>query len=190
MTAITITFQGSGLPKFEDAVAALGSTKATRAYRMALNTTGKKVYTEVKRTVAKQMGATQARVVKYGHLRRMPALGSNLQTSIESSGGYIPLKDFSGRQTRKGVSASPWGKRRLFGSTFIVAKLGGQVFRNTGKFSEKSGRNNAIESLWGPAVPKELVKDQSKAAFERIATQTLPSEAARLIKLLTSGAMT
>jgi hypothetical protein len=190
MTAITITVRGSGLPKFEDAVAALGSTKATRAYRMALNTTGKKIYTEVKRTVAKQMGATQARVVRYGHLRHKPAMGSELQTSIESSGGYIPLKDFGARQIRKGVSAKPWGKRRLFGSTFIVPKLGGQVFRNTGKFSEKSGRHNAIESLWGPAVPKELVRDQSKAAFERIAAQTLPAEAARLIKLLSSGAMT
>lgn len=184
MTAITITVKGSGLPKFEEAVEALGSAKATRAYRSALNTTGKKVFTETKRAVAKQMGASQARVVKYGHLRRKPAMGNDLQTSIDSKGGYIPLKDFAARQTRPGVTAAPWGQRRLFKSTFIVPKLGGQVFKRT------SGKRLPIETLWGPAVPKELVKDESKAAFERIAADVLPRETRRLLKLLTSGALT
>ncbi|WP_108459182.1 phage tail protein [Devosia naphthalenivorans] len=183
MTAITITVQGAGLPKFEEAVEALGSAKATRAYRMALNATGKRVFTQVKKAVAGQMGASQARVVKYGQLRRVPASGGALETRIESKGGYIPLKDFSTRSTRRGVTAAPWGQRRLFKSTFIVPKLGGQVFKRT------SGARLPIESLWGPAVPKELVKDQSKAAFDNVATAFLPREVERVIKQMTKGAV-
>ncbi len=181
--AIAITIKGSGLPRFEEAVAALGSTKATRAYRMALNTTGKRVFTQVKRTVAKQMGASQALVVKYGHLRRVPASGVSLETRIESAGGYIPLMDFSARQTSKGVTASPWGQRRLFKSTFVLTRIGGHVFRRTG------ADRLPIEKLWGPAVPKELVRDESKAAFENVSSSFLPSEVARMVKQMTKGAV-
>lgn len=189
--AISLRITGDGLPRFEAAVEALGSkAKAESAYRMALNTSGRKLFTVVKRTVAKQMGATQARVVKYGHMRRVPASGGKLVTSVESSGGYLPLSDFKPAQRRKGVSAAPWGTRRVFGGTFMIARLGGNVFKRTGKFSTKSGRFNGIEKLWGPAVPKEMVRDASEDAYQQIARDVLPNEVERQIKRLTKGVVT
>lgn len=189
--AISVRITGDGLDRFEAAVEALGSkAKAEAAYRMAINTSGKKLFTAVKRTVAKQMGASQARVVKYGHMRRIPASGGRLVTSVESKGGYLPLSDFKPRSTRKGASAAPWGTRRVFGGTFLIAKFGGNVFKRTGKFSPKSGRENAVEKLWGPAVPKEMVRDESEAAYQQIARDVLPNEIERQITRLTKGAVT
>ena len=48
------------------------------------------------------------------------------------SGAHIPLAEFHARQTRRGVSAAPWGQRRVFPHTFIVEQLGGPVFKREG----------------------------------------------------------
>src|SRR4029077_6422645 len=44
------------------------------------------------------------------------------------SGAHTPLAEFHARQTRRGVSAAPWGQRRVFPHTFVVEKFGGQGF--------------------------------------------------------------
>ncbi|GHA13462.1 hypothetical protein GCM10007989_05080 [Devosia pacifica] len=187
--SIKIEFHGEGLPKFQDAVEALGEGKATSAYRKALNSTGKKVFTQVKRSVAKQMGTSQRNVVKHGGMKRVPASGAHLVTTIEAKGNYLPLSDFKSRQVGAGASAAPWATRRIFRGTFIIAKLGGNVFRRTGKFSPASGRHNAIEKLWGPAVPKEMVRDESAATFDRVVRTELAPEVNRLLKLMSNGAL-
>ena len=73
----------------------------------------------------------------------------------------MSLKEFGARQTAKGVSAAPWGKRRVFPHAFIAPTLGGHVFIREGR------SRLPIRKLWGPAIPREMVKDQSKEAFER-----------------------
>ena len=63
------------------------------------------------------------------------------------------------------MSANPRGVRRLFPHTFIVPSLGGQVFVREGK-----GRL-PIRKLWGPSLPKELVRDTVPAAFKEVAKE-------------------
>lgn len=186
-----------------DATKNLSSDKAKRAFAIGLNRTISKVNTQTKRAVASQMGVTQSNVVKHGGWRVVKAHGGSLEARVTSSGAHLPLKDFRPAQGPKGVRASPWNTRRLFGGTFLnagkraangigpvgKAKAGGHVFRRNSKFNKVSKRNNAIEILWGPAVPKEMVRDESKAAFERIAATDLPIEVERAVKVLTKGVL-
>ncbi|MGV8832548.1 MAG: hypothetical protein ACOH2N_11270 [Devosia sp.] len=173
--------------KFNAAIKALGETKATSAYRMALNDTNKAVFTQVKRTLAKQVGVSQAAVVKHGKVRKKPASGGNLAASIESEGGYLLLKDFKPLAGAAGVKANPWAKRTLFGGTFQIARAGANVFKRTNAWNKRSERFNGVEKLYGPAVPKEIVKGTSADAFNRIAETKLPAEIARQLKRLSGG---
>jgi hypothetical protein len=140
------------------------------ALRRAINHTGDKARTQISRVLVKQTG------LKYGKvrqaLRTAPASNAMLVYRIIATGGYTSLKEFGARQTKRGVSAAPWGKRHLFPHAFIAPSLGGHVFIRTGK-----GRS-PIHKLWGPAIPAEMVKAESKAAFERTVATELP---ARLI---------
>lgn len=136
------------------------------ALARAINHTGNKARTQVGRALVKQVGA------KYGVIKdaltTRPASPSSPVYRIIAKGGYISLKRFGARQTRLGVSAAPWGKRRVFPHTFIVPSLGGHVFERKGK------SRVPIRKLWGPAIPRELVKDQSKVAFETTVAAELP----------------
>jgi len=180
---IRIDLDGEGLTLFGEALAALGNeTKARTALRRAVNKASAKAYTQVKRSLARQAGVPQTKVVRYGQLQRIPASGRTFASRIVSSGGYVPLKHFRARPGRRGVSAAPWGTRRLFGSTFIVSSLGGQVFKRL------PGSRGKIEKLWGPAIPRELIQGETARAFEETAAAVLQPELARQIRGLSTGA--
>lgn len=183
--SIDIEITGDGIMRLADATAALGDRRnAYTAFRRGLNKAGQMAYTQVKREVAKQIGASQAKVVRYGGLKRIPATGQLLETRIIARGGHIPLNDFKARQTRSGVSAAPWARRVVFGGTFIVGSIGGNVFKRIGP------SRLPIEKLWGPSVPKEVVKDRSREAFESTARRVLAPEINRQVRLLAGGAAT
>jgi hypothetical protein len=137
------------------------------ALARAINHTGDKATTQVRRTLARQVG------LKYGRIkeatRTFKAAVGRLVYRITSRGGYTSLKEFGARTTLRGVSAAPWGKRRVFPHTFIVASLGGHVFERT------TSKRFPIRKLWGPAIPAEMVKDQTKAAFESTVANELPT---------------
>ncbi|MBB4287679.1 hypothetical protein [Roseospira goensis] len=183
MSTIRVDLDGDGLTVFGHALAALGDeAKARTALRRTVNKTTAMAYTRVKRALAKQVGAPQAKIIKYGDVRRIPAQGASLSSRIVASGGYMPLKHFGARRTRRGISAAPWGKRRVFRSTFFVQKLGGQVFKRL------PGQRDAIDKLWGPAIPRELIQGETAAAFELAAQMVFPKELNRQIEGLASGA--
>lgn len=202
MSAIQITWQGNGLRLLQQATQALGSeAKGRRAFGMALNKTIVTVNKQVKKSLSDQMGIPQYLVVKHGGMRIVRASSSNLNAIIDVRGAYLPLKDFNPSQGRKGVRAGAWGVRRLYDGTWInrgkraasgigpapKASAGGHVFKNTGKFNKVSKRKNGIEALWGPAVPVEVVKDESAKTFYRIADTRMPIEIERAIKALTKN---
>ena len=202
MSAIQITWQGNGLRLLQQATQALGSeAKGRRAFGMALNKTVVTVNKHVKRSLSEQMGIPQYLVVKHGGMRIVRASSSNLNAIIDVRGAYLPLKDFKPVSGAKGVRAGAWGVRRLYPGTWVNrgklaatrvgpsqgAKAGGHVFKNNGKFNKRSKRNNGIEALWGPAVPVEVVKDESAKTFYRIADTRMPIEIERAIVALTKG---
>jgi hypothetical protein len=151
------------------------------ALSRAINHTGDKARTLVMRTVAKQTGLKYAKVKET--VRTFRASVSRLLYRIVSKGGYTSLKEFGARQTRKGVSAAPWNVRRVFPHTFIVPSLGGHVFERTGS------ARHPIRKLWGPAVPAELVKDQSRAAFETLVDAELPARVGVEVDAILGGSV-
>ncbi|WP_375261842.1 hypothetical protein [Palleronia sp.] len=149
--------------------------KAHNAFRRAINHTGSKGRTQVVRALTKQTGAKRATVLAALHVTK--ANFGSLEYKITARGQPLSLKEFGAKQFGYGVKAKPWGNSRRFEGAFIFAGTrksgkfvaGGHVFKRTGGFSANSGRNNAIEKMFGPSIPKELVKDASAAAFERTA---------------------
>lgn len=178
MSIIRARFDGDGIMKMLVAAEAL-SNRTSDACRRAVNHTGDKANTRVKRALSKQIRAPQSAIMQYGRLRTRRANFGALTYEIISSGGPIPLKYFKPNQTRKGVSAAPWGNRKVYKSAFMNG-LGGHVFWRKGK------ARLPIERIAGPNVPKELVKDQSAAAFLAVSAE-LPARLAHEIRVLTKG---
>lgn len=137
----------------------------------AINHTGDKTRTRVIRALVKQMGTTYG-VVNKALGRPIRANPASLAYVIRVKGPALSLKEFKARPTRKGVSAAPWGTRRVFPHSFIAPSMGGHVFVRT------SRARFPVKKLWGPAVPNELVRNQSKAAFEATVATELPARLA------------
>lgn len=147
----------------------------------ALNHTGGVVTTAVRRQVASQMGVKQA-VVRNG-MRTKRASPDDQSFAIIGHGRPMSEKLFGPRQTKAGVTTMSWGKRTLLRGTFIgPGKLGGHVFSRTGeKVVPEKGRwkgtgvkREKIEKKWGPAIPKEMVRGETKAVFESTVAERLP----------------
>ena len=131
--------------------------QAPKAVAMALNRAADQTATAVKRALAKQTGLP----VNYvgNALRVLGANPAALSAAIVATGGYVPLSKFKANQTAAGVTAAPWGKRRLFAHTFVIGKFGGNVFKRVGK------SRLPLHRLYGPAIPRELPLDPSAATF-------------------------
>jgi hypothetical protein len=151
------------------------------AMSRAINWTGDRARTQVMRSLAKQTG------LKYGKIKDTVkthrATFGRLVYRIVSRAGYTSLKEFGARQTARGVSAAPWNKRRVFPHTFIVPSLGGHVFERT------SSKRFPIRKLWGPAVPAEMVKGQTKAAFEQVVSRELPTRLGHEVDAILGGSV-
>lgn len=181
MAYINMRWQGNGIAVMSSGLDGLEGGKALVAFRRALNHTGNKTFTVVKRSLARQVGVSQAVVMKRGNLRKKLASNSALEYRIISRGDFMPLKDFKPNQQRKGVKASPWGTRRVFPSTFIVSSIGGHVFKRVGK------ARLPIEKVWGPAIPREMARDETRAAFHATVKTALPRRIQHEINHITRG---
>ncbi len=149
---VVVRVDGNGHFMLHNAMLALGRDKANHAWRRAINHTAAKSRTQVIRNVAKQAGVTQSLIRKRRAIYLRRANYSDLQAFIIAEGSHMSLKDFKPTQMKAGVKASPWGNRRLFKSSFIVDKLGSHVFVRTSK------KRLPIEKMYGPAIPKEMMK--------------------------------
>lgn len=183
MVAVTYTWQGDGMARLTAATKNLEPGKARHAFRRGINKAGDKTYTATRRAVAKQVGLSQKQTEAKGGLRRVRANYSALEYLLISRGGHISLKEFKARQTTKGVSAAPWGVRHVFTGTFgpNVGKLGGHVFKRS------SAARFPIQKLFGPAIPREIVKDASREAFLETAARELPPKIEHEIRRLMNG---
>lgn len=164
---------------FEAAVTEVGAGKAKTAFARAMNREGRKTMVQVKRALVHQTSIKSAMVS--ASLRFRSATSTRLETRIEGRGSAVPLIRFGAREGPRGVSAFVWGRQQTFEHTFIVARFG-NVYKRTGR------ARGPIESLYGPAIPKELVKDESLAAFYA-GGQGVAKEAARQVALMLSGAI-
>ena len=146
------------LEQFYLRVYQLGEKRATRLFRLAMNKKGRQGATAVKRAIRAQTS------IKYGDISKVvkfrPARGNNLETRITGTSREMPLSYFKPKQFSYGVGVTVWGKRQRYASQFIIAKYGGGVFVRTSK------ARFPIRQTYGPSIAKEMVKDDSKEAFE------------------------
>src|ERR1700733_5258727 len=107
---------------------AVAPERSADALRLAINDAGNAARTQVVRTLGRQMGLPYA-AVRQGLTTRPATRGPVYE--INSNSGDLSLQSFGAGQRRTGVSARPWGQRRVFLGTFMIRSLGGQVFRRT-----------------------------------------------------------
>lgn len=197
---LSITVIGNGLVRFHDAVRALGEPRARVAYSRAINRVGRTVGNEAGRALAEQTGlpkSTGRRAVTRKVDRSTPG---TLTYTIHARGGNISLKHFKPRETRKGVTASPWNKRTLFPSTFLRAgwwpkrvvkpHWNGQVFeraawaRSPGPNRKKLGFLKVKSGLF---IPHEVLRDQVASAWEKGGRTRLQPRIEHEIRVITKG---
>lgn len=153
----------STIPKLPAALHALSTKEQGKAVSAALNRTGDMVYTRVVRILAEETGAQQKRIRKI--LRKKGARPSSQEFAIYARDVFTSLKDFRPTKRKGGVAASPWGKQRLFPGTFLGPN--DHVFRRIGK-------DRAIKKLWGPAIPREMIRGATGKATQEVIRDAFP----------------
>lgn len=151
------------LSRYSAKVSRLSDGEARRAFAAAVNHEGDKGRTQVKRALVRQTG------VKYNSIeqgmRTLRAHPNSLAYQLEQSGNETNISEFGAKATGKGVSASPWNKRRVFTSSFRVEKAGGKVFLRIGK------SRYPIKQIYGPNIAREIIKDESGETWESTGSQ-------------------
>lgn len=146
--------------RFGRTLSYVSAGEANRLFARALNRGGDQGRTAVRRSLVKQTG------IKYGLINRavtdVRATPGNLAYSLVANGNETNLSLFGAKQGKRGVSAAPWGKRRVFKSTFVVSAYGGKVFKRT---SDKRG---PLDPLWGPNVARELVREPTILEWQKV----------------------
>lgn len=188
--------------------------KAPGAVAGGINDTFGKARTQVVRALVQQTGAKYGDVRKALTYKR--AHIGNLEASIKGRGPYMPLRMFkpsvkvvtlynvsTKRKARyQVVSASPWGVRRQFPGMFMVgswqrsgrgAKFvgsgtsAGGVSTNGQVFVRVGAARLPIRRTFGPSIPKEMVQDETAAAFLKVA-ETMPDAIGRHLLGVMQGA--
>lgn len=155
------------LAKFVRLLEQAGKGKARQAMSRALNDAGDKGRTQVRRALVKQTGMKYGWVIRGMKTRRASA--NSLAYTISESGDETNLREFGAKWLRPGVRAYPWGHSRIFTGSFLVPSRGNKVFVRQG------AKRLPIKPLYGPNLGREVVKDQSREAFERIAPKLQPA---------------
>jgi len=147
-----------------------------RVMTSVLNRVGDQVFTRVVRVLAGETGAKSSRVRRA--LGKWRASAGREVYRIVARDQFLSLKEFGPRQTRRGVSAAPWKKRRVFPGTFMGP--GEHVFRRKGR------SRLPIHKLWGPAIPREMVRGEAKKEVEALVRRQLPERTAHEVRRVLS----
>lgn len=144
-----------------DALAGRVEGADARLLARALNREMDKERTGIRRSITSVTGAPYSRVVRVTKTRR--ATPGGLAYTVTATDEFLPLSAFRAREVRSGVTAAPWGERRLFFGAFMkggrlqeriaVPKLGGNVFAREG------AARLPIVKLWGPSIPREMTRE-------------------------------
>lgn len=174
----------SGLKDLDRAMSRLSGKTIRLIGSRALNRAGSQGRTKAGRALAKQTGLKLQTIRKA--MVPLRASGVSLEYRIKARGGDIALKHFDARETRKGVSAKPFGKRKVFASTFIKGgkfpsrvklKMGGQVFARSGSDPREIAKQKS-----GVILPNEMIKGESARAWQSTVAKVLPRRVMHEIK--------
>lgn len=153
-----------------------------------VNQVGNRAKTQVIRKLTKQTGLPRKTIVEAVG-KPDTARPGKLSYGMVTRGGNIRLKYLKPRETRGGVSAAPWGTRRLYPRTFmkggafpnrkVVSRFDGHVFR---RLNTSGTKITQVRS--GMFIPVEMTKGQTAAAFEAIAAPLLKERVEKALRKL------
>jgi hypothetical protein len=142
----------------------LAEAQRKRVTAAVINDIGDYAYPRVVRTLSQETGAQQKRV--RGFLVKKRAYPERPTYQILARGEFMSLKDFKPVQRKAGVQAAPWGDKRVFPHTFFGP--GGHVYKRT------SSSRVPIEKLWGPAIPRQLLRGKTDDVVKVVIEERLP----------------
>lgn len=198
--AISIRWEDvSGMRRLDNAMGMLTGAQKMVALQRAVNHVGGKARTQVIRALTKQTGLKRRTIVKAIRVKKAHigstngvSDGGSLEYVMSAQGGDIALKFFAPRETRRGVTAAPFGQRKLFAKTFIkggrfpkrvTAKgLHGHVYERQG-----AGRGPLHLKDSGVIIPAEMIKGATADAFMAAVEADLPRRAMHEINRLVGG---
>lgn len=164
---------------FEAAITRVGEQDATRAFTRALNREGDKIRTKVRKALREQTGANVSLINR--ETRSYRASFRNLVYTIEARGDFLGLSHFAPRQFRYGVRAKPWNRYQRFDGAFLIGSLGNNAF-----VRETSARF-PLKKMFGPSVPRELLRDASARALDDAQPDVLTEATRQLQRIIEGG---
>ena len=133
-----------------------------KAMVTALNKVGAEVFTQAKRELKDATGL-KAGVVAKG-MKKDKARRGDEEYSIFIKSRYKNVIEFGARQTKKGVTAKVWGKRRIYRGAFIESG------RNSGKqlfFKQDKDNPKRAVALHGASLPREFHRQDMESIFKK-----------------------
>ena len=140
-----------------------------KALVTSLNKIGAEVFTQAKRELKDATGLKVGVVAK--GLKKDKARKGDETYSIHIKSRYLNAIEFGARQTKKGVSAKIWGKRKIYRGAFI----GGG--RNSGKrlvFRQHEDDPKKAVALHGASLPREFHRQDMAKIFNKKTKNRFP----------------
>jgi hypothetical protein len=188
--ALEVRVDLAGLSRLGNLLAAAGD-RVPLALARAVNHTGAKARTAMIGALVPQTGL-KYRTLRRALKQRQMWPGRSGAYVIRASGGNIRLKYFAARETLRGVSAAPWGRRQVYPGTFIKGGrfpgridlgMGGQVFRRAGG----AGRTPIEIVRSGLYIGEEMGRGLSRAAFFAVVDRDLAARIGHELGRLLAG---
>lgn len=192
---IEIIQADSELRKWSDELRLIAGGKARPAMARALNRAGDSSHGKVRTLLSREMGVKRLNLGKA--MKKAPARGDALEFATVGTGKHFSLIDAKGVKrswvggTLNGhpvrlqrVAAAAWNVPRLYKGAFISRGSAGQVVGAGARqiFARASSGRFPLKKLWGPSVPRELVRERSVAVFDATVREVFPRRMAHEFK--------
>lgn len=136
----------------------------------SLNRTARKVRTIARRSTAKRMGLAQKAIKSRMDIDK--ARPNRLTVLVTGRGKPFNLIRFGARQIKRGVSAKPWGKRRVFRGAFIATMPNGKRI----VVARRGEARLPLKALFGPGLARTMADEEVVRAMETTGSETLEKE--------------
>lgn len=178
---VIVTAGDDVLHRFGNQIAAVGEGKATMALARAVNRVTKTVEGRVIRALVKQTSAPRAIVRAQIRTQLADPKGRGaIEGRVIATGRELSLSVFRPKQFSFGVRVKVWGKSQRYEHAFIYAGhwRSGQAIAGSNVFKRTGAEPKPIEKLYGPSIPREMVKDHVADVFQQTVADMLPRRVA------------
>lgn len=169
---ITVTVDASAIKNAAKALREVGLVTTDKLIVRALNRTGDKVRTDMKRILAEVTGERVGKIM--ASLHRSLAAPGNLTYTITARDKWerITAGSFGARETRAGVRHRAWGRSQLARGAFLLA----------GVAVARKGRSRLpLRNLYGPNIAREIERDQGQKITGAVYNAVAQTFAPRLL---------